>query len=378
MILGTLKSRLSFCAIVALTACGDPGGGIDTLAVDCAGPPSTQNLAWSVVARVSLPSVLRKCPGALRQPGSTTAYTVLYVLPSKHGGSYTEVHSIQATASAWRRRFSTTTFLDADTAYTWDNSSIPIEGEYPVGTILALDLDILTGLPHGASEIDSVAYRIPTIISYDGSYVASMWLRVPFGVDTLNGTILGPVANVVPGTTNAYRVQSLWDSSGYRYQWFVNNTPISGATGATFHYTFSDFGTYPLRVDVMGSDDSVRTTSVNVSAPFGGSIVGPSSLEPFEEYSWSANIPFGHPPYTYEWQVDGTTIGTGTSMSHIFNDPGSSHSVILTVDDSQSRTFTTSLGVSVSTGNCNPFCTLTSPFSKKSVSDPGKVPSVRR
>lgn len=179
----------------------------------------------------------------------------------------------------------------------------------------------------------------------------------PGHITSGSGTVIGDAA-VTPGSGYSWRIQTEWDTSGYRFQWYLDGTPSTPDTGAVFATSFSDFGTHTLRVDQILSDNSVVTSYQTVNVVMSVGITGPSGgINPYEEEDWSASIPFGHAPYTYQWYIDGSPAGTDASLSSVGFLPSTSHDITVDVWDSQSHHASAATSVITNSGTCDPYCT---------------------
>lgn len=335
--------------MVSLAACGAPPPPNDPLSQYCFKIPSA---GFAAEVMIGIPSLWIKCPAIFRKAGYYTAIPIIDIVQTPHGRS---PYGVLVTQKVWSRRGALPmSLVDSDEAYAWQSGGL--YGGSPSARALPVsDFPVVVGLPQGGFEVDSIVISYPTYKTYEGVTTASYMIKTAVGLDSVKGTFVGsPTA--IPGSAAIYRVQPTLDTAGYRYQWYVNNAPISGATGAWISHAFPTFGTYELRVDQTTIDDSVRTTTSNISVPFTASIVGPTYATPNEPYTWTANIPFGFPPYSYTWSTGGGTLSTASSLTHSFATPASSQDIFLTIVDSQAHSVSVTLSVLVAPEGCAPSC----------------------
>lgn len=88
----------------------------------------------------------------------------------------------------------------------------------------------------------------PTNICYftPGSYPVTLIASNPAGSDTIEVTNFVQVATLPPIPSFTQTGNTLYAPAGYAYQWYYNNTPISGATGQSYVATLS--GYYSLSI----------------------------------------------------------------------------------------------------------------------------------
>jgi hypothetical protein len=340
---------LLVCAglMVSLAACGGPAPQNEPLGQYCLQIPSAGFLAE---VQIGMPSLWVRCPAIFRRAGYDAVAPVIDIVRVEHG---TNPYGVLVTQKVWSRRgVLPMSLVDSDEAYAWGTGGL-YGGSPSARAIPVSSFPVAVGLPQGGFEVDSFVISYPTYKTYGGVNTASYIIRTAIGFDSVKGTFVG-LTTAIPGSAAIYRVQPTLDTAGYRYQWYVNNTPISGATGAWISHAFPTFGSYALRVDQTTIDDSVRTTTSNISVPFTASIVGPTYATPNEAYTWTANIPFGFPPYSYTWSTGGGTLSTASSLTHSFATPASSQTIFLTIVDSQAHSVSATLSVLVAPEGCAP------------------------
>nr|WP_175265962.1 SdrD B-like domain-containing protein [Methanothrix thermoacetophila] len=116
----------------------------------------------------------------------------------------------------------------------------------------------------------------------------------------------------------------------YSYQWYKDNSPITGATGSS--YTATGAGSYKVVVTdangCTGTSDEVPVTSVGSPSVS----VGPTSGElncNVNEVELEATVSGGKPDYSYQWYKDNSPITGATGSSYTATGAGS-YKVVVT------------------------------------------------
>lgn len=111
--------------------------------------------------------------------------------------------------------------------------------------------------------------------------------------------------------------------ASYTYQWYLNNSAVSGATGSKYTWTGTE-GTYKIYCKVTNSAGSVNsrtaalsvtkyyTPVLNTSYPQNASIVTGNNAT-FKVTIATAGVPAS---YTYQWYVNNTAVSGATSSSY--------------------------------------------------------------
>jgi hypothetical protein len=144
----------------------------------------------------------------------------------------------------------------------------------------------------------------------------------------LNVTMSGPSSADFTTATCSTLTWSASASGGttpYSYNWYYNGTQVG--TGTSYSrsvcYNHADF---TIQATVTDSSSPVQTKSVSravdvtFSNPFTVTING-SNYEYFEymgscrNVTWTSTISGGTSPYTYQWKIGTTVVGTGSSYT---------------------------------------------------------------
>lgn len=214
------------------------------------------------------------------------------------------------------------------------------------------------GWPHlaGTTEVDSlwVYYRSYKTFSTSTGYCATCgerWAKAAVVRDPSLPDIIGSTTPQ-PGGPVSYRAYPTADTTGYWFKWFLDGTHQTSDTNATFTRTFTAAGSYTVRVDQYLLD-TVYSVTANLTVPVALALSGPNEVQPYTTNSYSASASYGTSPYSYSWEVDGSSAGTGSSLNTTTWLPESQHEVRANVTDANGKTGTNSMWVVVNTG-CDP------------------------
>ena len=160
--------------------------------------------------------------------------------------------------------------------------------------------------------------------------------------------------NAATGALAAFRAYTDVDTNAYKFSWRIDGVSIKN-NDADLTYTFWKPGNHEVIAfaSYLTGVDTIRKT---VWADFVASVSGPAQVSPYESNTWSAAIPGGYPPYTYQWYIDNNPAGTGSSITASFP-PETQHHLTFEVWDSQGFYTTAAqpaFWVHVSSGNCPP------------------------
>ena len=182
---------------------------------------------------------------------------------------------------------------------------------FPPGTIVS-----------GANTLDFVVVNVDAVAGYTGLRVDGLqMLAVPAGLAPV--VVTAPVsAEVVTGSSHTLRVEA-YGTASLTYQWARNNTPINGATGAS--YTIPSFntslaGTYTVTVtNPVGSVTSAGAVLTAVNVP--PSIVTPpqGQLAGVGETVQLGVTVDGSAPFTYQWRRNGENLNGQTAATLTLN-----------------------------------------------------------
>lgn len=111
-------------------------------------------------------------------------------------------------------------------------------------------------------------------------------------------------------------------TSPYTYQWYLNGSPVSGATSSTWTFTPPSSGSYSVYLNVTDNVDiEVKSNVVNVIVnAFPSVTISPSSvvMNVTESQLFSSSVSDGTSPYYYQWYLNGSMVSGATSATWTF------------------------------------------------------------
>lgn len=189
--------------------------------------------------------------------------------------------------------------------------------------------NIATGQALGSGYRIRIVASNPAIAGSDNGTNLSVNARPTSAQATITNT--GALTFCQGGSTSL----SVPATAGLSYQWYLNNTAISGATASTYIATAA--GTYYADViTAAGCSRSSATKTVNVNA-LPAATLSPSSTQTVcagQSVSFQANTGSG---FTYKWYKDGVLINAATNSAYTASAAGN-YSVQVTNATSCSNT----------------------------------------
>jgi outer membrane protein assembly factor BamB len=151
--------------------------------------------------------------------------------------------------------------------------------------------------------------------SYDGNVYA-------FGIVPLVVSISPSSVVMDVGQSQLFTSSVTGGISPYTYQWFLNDTPVSGATGATWTFTpdsSNSFAVYLNVVDNVGLSAKSNIVSITVSGALSVNVTPTNvTMDARQSRTFTSTVSGGIPPYTYQWYLNGTAYSGATSLSWAF------------------------------------------------------------
>ena len=157
---------------------------------------------------------------------------------------------------------------------------------------------------------------------------------------------IAPTAVVMDvGQSQTFTATASGGTSPFSYQWYLDGTSVSDATGSTWTFTPRSGGTYPVYVTVKDNASidptaESNTVYVHVNALFKVTI-SPTSANVILSQSvlFSSNLTGGSPSYHYQWYVNGTAASYATaSVWTFYGARKGTYNVYLNVTDSTGAT----------------------------------------
>ena len=168
-------------------------------------------------------------------------------------------------------------------------------------------------------------------VNYSPSEVWSIGIYVT----PLQVSITPAQVELYVGQSQTFNSSVIGGASPYTYQWYLNDTAVSGATGSNWAFTPETAGHYKVYVNVTDSlnletRSNVVTDivvypqlTVSVSPVSVNMAVGASQ-------TFSSTVSGGKSPYTYEWYLNGTAVAGATSSAWVFT-PSSAGTYVIYV-----------------------------------------------
>jgi hypothetical protein len=125
----------------------------------------------------------------------------------------------------------------------------------------------------------------------------------------------------------------------YSYQWCLNGAAVSGATNSSWTWTPSSAGSYTIYLNATDSAGYVATSN---AASFTVNTALTCSIKPTnvtmnagQSQTFTASVSGGTASYSYQWYLDGSSVGGATSSTWKYTPSSSStHTVYCVVEDS--------------------------------------------
>jgi outer membrane protein assembly factor BamB/PKD repeat protein len=125
----------------------------------------------------------------------------------------------------------------------------------------------------------------------------------------------------------------------YSYQWYLDGSPVSGATSSTWKYTTNSTGSHTVYVKVTdntGTHANSNTANVTVNLALSVTLAPSFAvMEPPIAPVFTSTVSGGTAPYTYQWYLNGAPVLGATNVSWLFTPTSAgSYTVYLNVTDS--------------------------------------------
>jgi parallel beta-helix repeat protein len=111
-------------------------------------------------------------------------------------------------------------------------------------------------------------------------------------------------------------------TSVYLYQWYLNGSPVSGATDITWTFTPASAGSYTVYLNVTDSVSAVAMSNsipVTVNEPLSISITSTSvAMDTGQSHLFTSIVSGGTSPFTYQWYLNGSEVQGATGFTWTF------------------------------------------------------------
>jgi hypothetical protein len=195
-------------------------------------------------------------------------------------------------------------------AYQWYLGGVPVQGATSA---------VWTFVPESAGT-----YAIYVVVT-DGASVAqnnqSSTLQVT--VNSAPSVAISPSSVTLDvGQSQTFTASVSGGTASFSYQWYLNNSAVSGATSSSWTFAPSFAGSYTVYLDVT---DSVGVVAISNSvlitvnmAPSATISPSPVTLDVGQSQTFTAVFSGGTPSYSCQWYLNGVAISGATSSSWTF------------------------------------------------------------
>ncbi|HET7631928.1 MAG TPA: hypothetical protein VFK16_06420 [Gemmatimonadaceae bacterium] len=198
------------------------------------------------------------------------------------------------------------TYSDAEVVKEADWSSIASEPfvyfvRSPSDSSLYLAQFSMTGTPGLYPDPDTLTKMYDSLDTQVASAntlgTPHAWKLLPGRISSVSQDLLGSTG-VNEGASATWRSYPDWDTTAYKYKWFVDGSEVSDA--ATYTTSFGSAGTHTIANVAIRGDNTSDSVVMSIKA-FAAAINGPTRVRPFVECSWYGSASDGSSPYSYQW-----------------------------------------------------------------------------
>jgi outer membrane protein assembly factor BamB/PKD repeat protein len=173
----------------------------------------------------------------------------------------------------------------------------------------------------------------------DTAGASAMSNTVTVTVNNVPTVSISPAATVIDfGQSQLFTSSVTGGTLPLAYQWYLNGTAVSGATGSSWTFTPNDAGSYTVYLNVtdnVGVRAKSNTASIAVNLAPSVSI-SPSSaaIDAGQSKQFNSTISGGSSPYYYQWYLNNAAVSEATNPSWTFTSASTgSYTVYLNVTD---------------------------------------------
>jgi len=141
---------------------------------------------------------------------------------------------------------------------------------------------------------------------------------------TLSVSVSPAVAACYVGQSQQFISIVSGGSPPYSYQWYLDGSPVSGATSASWTFAPVSTGIYLIYVkttDAVGITAQSNTAQLTVSPPpVVGVTISQSGflIEVGQSVFFNSSVTGGNPPYSYQWYLNGTAVAGANNPKWTF------------------------------------------------------------
>jgi hypothetical protein len=195
-----------------------------------------------------------------------------------------------------------------------------------------------TGSTWTFAPVSSGSYNIYVNVTDNVSVTAKSNVATVTVNPALSITVSPSSAVMDLGQSQLFNSSVSGGTSPYSYQWYLNGTLVSGATGPTWTFTPLSAGSDSVYVranDTAGAQATSNTVTVTVNGVPSVSL-SPSSvvLDVGQSQLFNSTVSGGTSPFVYQWCLNGTAVSGATGSTWTFAPSSSgSYSVYVNVTD---------------------------------------------
>ncbi len=160
-------------------------------------------------------------------------------------------------------------------------------------------------------------------------------------VPQLTDSISPTSASVLIGQPVAFTSTVSGGYAPYSYQWYLNDSAVSGATSSNWTFTLQPIGDYNVYLNVtdsLGNTARSNQASVTVAPQLAISISPMSeSINMGDSVNFTSTVSGGYPPYSYQWYLNNNPVPSATSATWTFtpSSEGAYHVYVQVMDSQQ-------------------------------------------
>jgi hypothetical protein len=172
-----------------------------------------------------------------------------------------------------------------------------------------------------------------------GNYTVYLIIKDTSGISATSNTAsvdvnTQPVVTISPtpvtmdvGQSQTFTSTVSGGTSPYSYQWYLDNSPLSGATSASWTFTPHSPGSHTVYLKVTDAANATtmsNTVPVTINGPLSVTILPTSrTLDVGQSKLFNSTVSGGTSPFTYQWYSNGSPTGTGATWDFTPTSAGS-------------------------------------------------------